>query len=323
MIIKKNDVMPERSVILVVYGTPGAGKTSFACTSENPLLIDTDRGYDRACDRVDTITASKWEDIFNAENLQAFGEYKTIIIDTAKACLDDFLAAFVIDKNYKLATNSLKRFGEMADQFKNFVNVLRGMNVDIVFVCHDKETADGDIIRHAPDCTGQSKDLLVRIADEVGYICKQNGKRVITFEPTDTRVGKNVAGLETMPIPDFGTAEYSDFCAGIIRRVKDSIQAKGAAQIEALKHLDSAKKLLAECDSVEKANELMVVSNELAKAHQKAFKLQMIAELKEKGFDFDTTQKMFVEHKEKEDEKGDKKENAANEEKPKKKATKE
>lgn len=297
MIIKKNDVMPERPVILVVYGTPGAGKTSFACTADTPLLIDTDRGFDRACERVDTITAAKWEDIFNAENVQAFGEYKTVIVDTAKACLDDFLAAYVVAQNYKLATNSLKRFGEMADQFKNFVNVLRGKGVDLIFVCHDKETADGDTIKHAPDCTGQSKDLLVRIADEVGYICKQNGKRVITFEPTDTRVGKNVAGLDTLAIPDFGTPEYDSFAATIIRDVKNAIQAKGKAQTEALALLNGAREALAACDTAERANELMGTANSLAKAHQKAFKLQMIETLKERGIEFDAERKEFREPK--------------------------
>ncbi len=297
MIIKKNDVMPERPVILVVYGTPGAGKTSFACTAENPLLIDTDRGFDRACERVDTITAAKWEDIFNNDNIQAFGDYKTVIVDTAKACLDDFLSAYVVGLNYKLATNSLKRFGEMADQFKNFVNVLRSKGVDLIFVCHDKETADGDTIKHAPDCTGQSKDLLVRIADEVGYICKQNGKRVITFEPTDTRVGKNVAGLDTLQIPDFGTPEYDSFAATIIRDVKNAIQAKGKAQAEALALLNGAREALAKCNTAEQANELMGTANALAKAHQKAFKLQMIETLKTRGIEFDAERKEFREPK--------------------------
>lgn len=297
--IKKTDVMPERPVIMVIYGTAGCGKTSLATSAETPLLIDTDRGYDRAVDRIDTITAQKWEDIYNTEVLGENGkkgiidDYNTVIIDTAKACLDDFLAAYVIGLNYKLATNSLKRFGEMADKFKEFVNILRSHGKDLIFICHDKETADGDIIRHAPDCTGQSKDLLVRIADEVGYVHKQNGKRVITFEPTDTRVGKNVAGLETIPIPDFGTPDFSGFCGKIIRDVKDAILSHGEAQQKALKALEDAQTLLSECDSVEKANSLMLVAKKLAKVHQKAFMLTMISTLASRGIDFDKDAKKF------------------------------
>lgn len=50
-IIRKNDVVTERPVIIVLYGTPGTGKTSLATTANSPLLIDTDRGFDRAVQR--------------------------------------------------------------------------------------------------------------------------------------------------------------------------------------------------------------------------------------------------------------------------------
>ena len=114
--------------------------------------------------------------------------------------LDDYLMNFAVKNNYKLATNTLKRFGQIAEDFKSFVNQLRSNGSDIIFICHDKEVAEGDIIKHSPDCTGQSKDLLLRIADQVGYISKVNGKRTISFEPTDTFIGKNVAQLKMMEI---------------------------------------------------------------------------------------------------------------------------
>lgn len=62
-IVKKNDVLPERPVIIVLYGVPGSGKTSVATTADNPLLIDCDRGADRAVQRCDTIMAKCWKDI--------------------------------------------------------------------------------------------------------------------------------------------------------------------------------------------------------------------------------------------------------------------
>ena len=54
-IVKKNDVLPERPVIIVLYGVPGSGKTSVATTADNPLLIDCDRGADRAVQRLSLI----------------------------------------------------------------------------------------------------------------------------------------------------------------------------------------------------------------------------------------------------------------------------
>lgn len=38
-IIRKNDVVTERPVIIVLYGTPGTGKTSLATTANSPLLM--------------------------------------------------------------------------------------------------------------------------------------------------------------------------------------------------------------------------------------------------------------------------------------------
>lgn len=310
-LIRKNDIVPERPIIMVLYGTPGTGKTSLATTANAPLLIDTDRGFDRAVQRPDLVlSASCWEDIFNEEIVGKYvmdgkqqvwkpgviGECKTIVVDTAKAMLDDYLSAYAVKMDYKLEKNSLKRYGTIGDLFKNFVNILRQNGSDIIFICHDKETQEGDVIKHSPDCTGQSKDLLIRIADQVGYICKENGKRIIKFEPMDTRLGKNVAGLPDMWIPDYGTAEFDTCMADIIREVKTSIYSKTEEQAEAQKKIEEAREKLSKASSIEDANALIDVAHGLAKVHQRAFMNLMITELKSKGIDFDHTTKKFVKH---------------------------
>ena len=281
-IIKKNDVMPERPVIIVLYGTPGTGKTSLANTSKNPILIDTDRGSDRASNRVDTLMASKWMDIENEK--EAIKGYDTVVIDTAKSLLDDYLSDYVVSQNYKLKTNGLKRFGEMAEKFKEFVNFLRQNQSDIIFVCHDKEQAEGDIIKHSPECTGQSKDLLLRIADQVGYITMVNGQRTVVFDPTDTTVGKNVAQIPPMPIPDVSSVNFQDCMATIITKVKTALVSKSEAQKEAQAALEEARKKVSEAKTLKDANELIGVANGLAQIHQAAFKKYVVSEMKKLGF---------------------------------------
>lgn len=291
-IIKKNDITPERPVIIVLYGTPGTGKTSLATTAENPLLIDTDRGYDRAVQRVDTLEAHKWQDI-DAER-ETMKDYKTIVVDTAKAMLDDYLSVFAVEQNYKLKTNSLKRFGQMADDFKSFVNFLRSNGSDIIFICHDKETTEGDIIKHSPDCTGQSKDLLLRIADQVGYISKINGKRTISFEPMDNFVGKNVAGLGVLTIPENTDASFGEFMAGIIKDVKKSIQNKSEAQRKANEMIASLRDRLDAAMTEEEVDALLTASQDLPQALKKPFFDEMKNKLGEKGFTYDTKTKKFT-----------------------------
>lgn len=283
-IIKKNDIAPERSVIVVIYGTPGCGKTSLATTANNPLIIDTDRGYDRAVKRVDTLAANCWEDI--DKERASFAEYDTIIIDTARAMLDDYLCQYAISKNYKLKTNSLKRFGQMADDFKEFVNFLRSMGKDIIFICHDKEVSEGDIIKHTPDCTGQSKDLLLRIADQVGYMSMVNNQRVISFQPTDNFVGKNVAQIEPTPVPEATKPEFCTFMAGIIHTVKKSIQNKSEAQRKANELVESLRADLAKVNTDKDAEALMGRCKELPQALKMPFFSEMKDLLTEKGFTY-------------------------------------
>lgn len=281
-IIKKSEVMPERPVIIVLYGTPGTGKTSLANTANNPILIDTDRGSDRASNRVDTLMASKWLDIENEK--EAIKAYDTVVVDTAKALLDDYLSDYVVTQNYKLRSNGLKRFGEMAEKFKEFVNFLRQNQSDIIFVCHDKEQTEGDIIKHSPECTGQSKDLLLRIADQVGYVTIANGQRTIVFDPTDTTIGKNVAQIPPMRIPDVNSVEFPTCMAEIISKVKKSLVGKSEAQKEAQEQLDSAREKLKSAKTIDDANELISITKTLPKPMQSAFSKKVVEEMKKLGF---------------------------------------
>lgn len=291
-IIKKNDVLPERPVIIVLYGVPGSGKTSVATTADNPLLIDCDRGADRAVQRCDTIMAKCWEDIDSER--ESMKDYKTIVVDTAKSMIDDYLSQYAIDNNYKLKTNTLKRFGQMGEDFKEFVNFLRSNGSDIVFICHDKETVDGDVIKHSPDCTGQSKDLLIRIADQVGYVFIQNGKRSISFAPLDNFVGKNVAGFGTVVIPDYGTTEFDTCMSDIISKVKISIQEKGEAQAKANEQLMAIREQLAAAMTDEDILALMEATKLLPKIMRVPFFSEMQKSLAAKGFTFDQDKKLFV-----------------------------
>ena len=283
-IIKKDEVRPERPVVIVLYGQPGSGKTSVATTAENPVICDCDRGSDRAVQITDTLMVNTWQEIL--ANVDALKEYKTVVIDTAKAALDDFLSQYVVDMNYKLKTNSLKRFGQMADEFKDFIGKLQSFGVDLIFICHDKETQEGDIIKHAPDCTGSSKDLLLRKADQVGYISLVNKERVISFEPKDNFVGKNVACIADEKIPEYGTAEFSSFMADIIQKVKASIQNKSEAQRKANEMLSSLRAELDKVSTDKAAADLMKKCANLPQIMKMPFFGEMKRNLADKGFTF-------------------------------------
>lgn len=286
-IIKKDEPTPQRPIIIVIYGVPGSGKTSVATTSCTPLIIDVDRGADRAVQRADTLMTNNWNDVLAEQNAGTFNSYKTIVVDTARAMLDDYLSTYVCEQDYKLTRNTLKRFGAMADSFKLFVNNLRNAGSDIIFICHDKEVQEGDVIKHSPDCTGQSKDLLLRIADQVGYISFENGKRVISFQPTDNYVSKNVAGLDKKIIPDYGSKEFETFMAEIITAVKTNIQGRSEAQRAANELLAKLREELSKADDEAKIAKLMEDCKPLPRLLKSPFFEEVKTTLKGKGFDYE------------------------------------
>jgi len=293
MLVKKSESFPERPVIIVLYGTPGAGKTSLFNTSENPVLIDCDRGSDRAANRADgTIIASNWQDVLTDE--PEIKNYKTLGIDTAKSVLDDFLMVWVVDKDYKLKTNKLKAYGAIGDEFKAFINRRRAESLDIVIIAHSKEEKDGDNTKISPDVTGQSKDLILRIADQVGFITVENGKRVINFEPTDRTIGKNVARIPKTEIPNESDPAYKTFMADIIQHVKDSIRKQSQEQIEAQNEIEAFQNELDLCADNDSLMEISAKCAKLPKAQQAAMRKRITAKVELLGMKYDATQKKFI-----------------------------
>lgn len=291
MLVKTNDSFPERPVIILLYGSPGVGKTSVFNTSHNPILIDADRGADRSIYRQDTIIASNWKEVLADEG--EIKNYSTLGIDTAKSVLDDFLMIHVVEQDYKLKTNKLKAYGAIADEFKLFVNRRRGEKLDIVIIAHGKEEKDGDNTRISPDVTGGSKDLLLRIADQVGYMYMDNNQRTINFNPTDKTVGKNVARFPLLTVPDETEPEFKTFMADIIQKVKSSIQEKSEEQKEMLAKIESVQLALQAINSPETASTVSELIGTLPKSHQVAFRTSMKAKMVAENIEWNDKAKIF------------------------------
>lgn len=308
-IIKKNAPIPERNIIMVLYGVPSSGKTSVACTAENPVLVDTDRGFDRSIKRVDTLTASNWEDIQNSiEDLKG---YKTIIVDTAKAMLDDYLWDYTQRMDSRLIRNQMKHFGAIGDMFKQFISKIRSFGADLIFICHDKQCGD-DIVTHEPDCTGSSKNLLNRIADQEGYVFidQTDNKRKIAFGISGSLVTKDTAGLGTVEIPDVTTQpeEFNTIMQVIIAQTKAAIVGHSENNEAYFAAIDK----LHEVETVEQANGMLALTKTLAKNFQVPFFTLAKAELAKKGFEFSASEKAFVKSDEEQKAKKEAKKEAEN-----------
>lgn len=293
-ILKKEEAIPERPVIIALYGDPGIGKTSLFNTSPNPLLIDFDRGVDRAINRQDTLVVNAWEDVLKEEKSGTFQSYSTIGIDTAKAALDDFLMSYVIKQDYKNAKNKLAAYGALGDEFKVFVSNRRSEKADIVIIAHAKDEKEGDIIKKMPDVTGGSYQLLLRIADQVGYMTTINNKRVIQFEPTDRTIGKNVARLPIIEIPDENNPEFRTFMASIIQKTKEQMRNMSEAQRESEQKMIQLQEHINLCEDPEELTAILHIANEQPNAMKNALRKLIADRAKMKGFIVDSKNNCYA-----------------------------
>lgn len=230
-LVKSNEPLGQSPAIILLFGDPGVRKTSIGHTFEKPILIDFDRGVKRSFGRRDVLAVEDWDEVLREDRAGLFKQFKTVVIDTAKACLDDFLMVYVVNQDYKLATNKLKAYGAIGDAFKLFVNNLRANGTDLVIIAHSKKDDDKHVV---PDVTGQSSQLLLRIADQVGYVRMENNVPVISFNPTDLITGKNCAGLGTLTVPDKSDPAFRTFGAKLMNDVKEAIAGTNEEQRAAL-----------------------------------------------------------------------------------------
>lgn len=290
-ILKANEPLPQRPIVIGIYGEPGVRKTSVANTSENPLLIDFDRGVARSFGRKDSILVDNWEEVLKYEHEGLYKKYKTIIIDTAKAALDDFLMVYVVKTDYKLQKNKLQAYGAIGDEFKRFLNARREEGSDVIIIAHAKK--DEDTKKIIPDVTGQSYGLMLRVSDQVGFISSKNNQATLQWYPSDVTVGKNTANLSEAVIPDKADPAFRTFMSDIISLVKKSIVERSEAEREAEEKTERYMKEIKKVKNPLDLTELVAPVSALPNAQKLALRQVIADKAKEKGWEWDKNAKVF------------------------------
>jgi len=209
-IIQPHEQAPEPGTYnVLIFGAPGVGKTTFATSGKNPLLIAFDaKGAKRALNAPAQLQLDSWQDaieLAHQDNRDQLRDFDTIVIDTADRALD-MLAAHIISSNASYVNRAggltLQGYGALKSMFSTWVKQLNLLGVHLIFVCHSKTTEQNGGIYHKPDITGGSYDYLLQETDLAGYIDIDNGKRFIDFSPAEWHVGKDFAQLGRQILAD-------------------------------------------------------------------------------------------------------------------------
>lgn len=202
LIKQPGELQPKTTIAALIYGQPGIGKTTLACSAPNPVLFDFDGGVTRinGAFQVPTVQITCWEEV--AEAIDEMGTmFNSIIIDTVGkmlAYMEDYIKRTQPKMKQNDGSLSLKGYGVRKNMFNEFKNGLLCKGINVIFVAHDNETRQGDEVKIRPLISGSSANDLMQDIDLVGYMEAYGKDRTISFDSTDRFYGKNTCNMPSV-----------------------------------------------------------------------------------------------------------------------------
>lgn len=223
---------------VLLYGSPGVGKTTLALSAPDPIIIDFDRGMSRvkAQHRKTAIFCDTYEEVLSDLASPEIKDFQTIIVDTGGSFVS-FLQDWAMRDNpavnkQKNGAISLKGFGAVKSEFVRFTNHVKDvLNKNIIYIFHSQEQTDKDgNTQQRLMCEGAAKNIVWTPCDFGGYIQMIGDKRVISFSPEQEYFAKGCHGINgKYTIPQLGMNDTNDFLTRIFDMAKANIAAEDEA----------------------------------------------------------------------------------------------
>lgn len=234
LIKKPSELSVKDTLSVLIYGQPGIGKTTFGVSAPTAVLFDFDGGVQRinGAHQVATLQPTSWEDTNAAlkEIETEMPEVQTIVIDTVGKMLD-YMSAYIIKNDSKMAMRdgslALKGYGVRKTMFVNFIKQLAIMGKNVVFIAHEKEITQGEVVVKRPEIGGSSASDLIKELDLVGYMYAIGKERVISFDPAETYYAKNTCNLPAaiklpVVVDEKGKGTSNNAMANIVKSFGDA-----------------------------------------------------------------------------------------------------
>ncbi len=250
MIVKpENLTFADKHFSMILYGSPGVGKSTLALSAPAPVLIDFDKGISRvrAEHRKDTIVCRTHEEVLADVNSPEMAGYETVIIDTGGSFIS-YLQDWAIRSNpaqnrQKNGALSQKGFGAVKQEFIRFTNYLRDtLNKNVIYIFHSEEQKDRDgNPTQRLMCEGSARNIVWQPCDFGGYVQMIGENRVVSFTPTDEFFAKGCHGISgKRALPNLNPGDRNDFITRLFDEARGNIEAEGELYAEERKKYDAA-----------------------------------------------------------------------------------
>lgn len=228
----------DKKFSMIIYGSPGLGKTTLALSAPAPVIIDFDRGISRvkAYHRKTTIECQTYEEVLDDLQSPIVKDCQTLIIDTGGSFIS-FLQDWAMRSDP--ASNQKKKggisqsgYGAVKVEFARFTSLIRDiMNKNLIYVFHSDEQKDKDgIPQQRLICEGSSRNTVWTPCDFGGYMQMLGNKRYISFTPEQEFFAKGCHGIEgRYEVPSLGPADKNDFLTKLFAQARANIAADNEA----------------------------------------------------------------------------------------------
>lgn len=299
----------DKKFSMILYGSPGLGKTTLALSAPAPVLIDFDRGVSRvkAYHRKTTIMCSTYEEVLEDIRSPEIKDCQTIIIDTGGSFVT-YLQDWAMRTNpaqnrQKNGALSLKGFGAVKQEFQRFTNMVRDtMNKNIIYIFHSDEQKDKDgNPMQRLQCEGAARNLVWQPCDLGAYMQMIGNRRVVNFTPTDEFFAKGCYGIDGQrEVPTIGLTDKNDFLTRLFDEARANIDAENDAFIPIKEQYDAvmadAREIIAAINTAEEANAAAEILPNLEHAltSKKECGALLNERAKEIGLVWDKTNKKYI-----------------------------
>lgn len=239
MIVKpENMSFDTKKFSMIIYGSPGVGKTTLALSAPNPILIDFDRGMSRVKSqhRKPAIFCNTYEEVLADLQSPDMKEFETVVVDTGGSLIT-FLQDWAMRADPKVNRQkngaiSLKGFGAVKMEFTRFTNYVKDtLNKNLIYVFHSMEQSDKDgNIQVRLMCEGAAKNIVWTPCDFGCYVQMIGDRRVACFTPEQEFFAKGCHGITgQISVPTLGPTDANDFITRIFDKAKENIAAESEA----------------------------------------------------------------------------------------------
>ena len=174
------------SIVMIVYGKSGVGKTTFAASAPGALLLDFENGSKYLGERgieADVVRFVGW---LTTEDKRALrnniAKYQTIVVDPLGEAMEKLLDSDALNsRKFRQSDGSLTMagWGEAKKQMRIFIKWLRDTGKNVIIIAHDAEEKDGDQIVHRIQVATKLKEEIPTIVDVISYL----GVRMVEGQP--------------------------------------------------------------------------------------------------------------------------------------------